>query len=109
MAISEGARVRVISRPVTDEDRKSQRYYEHMAGLVGTVENVYGDDDVAVRVDEETLPEATRVVHLEAGRRLRERFQHEVSEEAKSGLTPEELNFRPTFVILARQRDLEPI
>ena len=38
---AEGDRVRVVTRSVTADDRKANRYYTHMAGLVGKVENAY--------------------------------------------------------------------
>ena len=39
----EGDRVRIKTRPVTEEDRKTNRYFDHMAGLVGTVQNIYSE------------------------------------------------------------------
>lgn len=103
----EGDRVRVVSRPVTDEDRKKNRYYEHMAGLVGTVQNVYGPEQIAVKVDLSGLSEVSRQVHTVAVERMRERFLEKVSEEQKKQLTAEELNFNAHYMLLVQADDLE--
>ena len=51
----EGDRVRVVTREVTAEDRNANRYFSHMAGVVGTVQNVYGKDEIAIKVDPSSL------------------------------------------------------
>ncbi len=107
MTFKSGDRVRVVSREVTADDRKSNRYFEHMAGLVGVIESVYGDDEVAVKVDPEVLTNPAKAVHAEATQRMRDRFISQVSEEARSQLTKEEIEFPANFVILARMVDLE--
>lgn len=104
----EGDRVRIVSRPVLAEDRRTSRYYEHMAGIVGTVQNVYGPEDIAVKADVATTSEVAQVVHREAVRRLREKFLSNVSEEAKSKLSKEELQFDAHYMVLVRSEDLEP-
>lgn len=103
----EGDRVRVVTRKVTDEDRKKNRYFEHMAGLVGTVQNVYAGDEIAVRVDTDTLTQVTRDVHRESTRRMREKFASNISEEQKKQLTKEELEFEPHYMLLVQAADLE--
>lgn len=105
----EGDRVRVITRPVLAEDRRSNRYYEHLAGIEGTVQNVYGPEDIAVKADIPTTSEVAQTVHKEAVRRLREKFLANVSEEAKNKLSKEELNFDAHYMILVRSEDLEPL
>jgi len=103
----EGDRVRVVTRQVLAEDRRSMRYYDHMAGATGTVANVYGPEEVAIEVDKDSIGYVARDVHAEATRRLRRKFLENVSEEAKSKLTPEELNFDAHYVLLVRSEDLE--
>lgn len=105
----EGDRARVISRPVTEEDRKKNRYFEHMAGLVGTIQNVYGDDEIAVRVDPESMTSVTADVHKAANLRMRERFQRDTSEEQKKQLTKEEMDFTANYVVLVQSSDLEKV
>ncbi|MFZ4507840.1 MAG: hypothetical protein ACOYON_09120 [Fimbriimonas sp.] len=104
---SEGDRVRVVERAVTDDDRKKQNYYAHMAGLTGLVQNVYGEDEVSVRIEPVTLGAITADVHRTATTRMREKLLGSLSEEQKKGLTPEELQFDANFVLLVKAADLE--
>jgi ribosomal protein L21E len=103
----EGDRVRIIVRPVTDEDRKKNRYYDHMGGLVGTIQNVYGMDEVAVKIDLSALSEVSLDVHSIAVQRMRDKFLSQTGEEQKKQLTPEELNFGAHYMLLVRNEDLE--
>lgn len=105
----EGDRVRIVSRPVTDEDRKANRYFEHMSGLMGTVQNIYAPDQVAIKVDSDTLTKVSRDVHKMANDRMREKFLNNVSEEQKKQLTNDEINFTANFVLLVRGEDLEKV
>lgn len=105
----EGDVVRVIDRPVTDEDRKANRYFDHMKGLTGTVASVFAEDQIAIRVEGGTLPKVSRDVHKKAVERMRKEFVEKVSEEQKKLLTSEELNFDANFMILARSADLERV
>lgn len=103
----EGDRVKIVHRKVTDEDRKKNTYFDHMAGLTGVIENVYAKDEIAVKIDQDSLSEVTRKVHLEATKRMRQKFVDNVSEEQKKQLTPEELNFSANYVLLVQGADLE--
>lgn len=103
----EGDRVKIVRRKVTDEDRKKGRYFEHMADLKGTIENVYNKEEIAVKIDMECLSEVTQKVHKEATRRMRDKFIGAISEEQKKQLTPEELNFEANYVLLVQGSDLE--
>ncbi|HMO55098.1 MAG TPA: hypothetical protein PJ994_11380, partial [Tepidiformaceae bacterium] len=60
--LKENDRVRIVSRPVTEQDRKANRYYEHMAGQTGTVAAVYGPEEVAVRVDLDQMNDGGRIL-----------------------------------------------
>ena len=90
--------VRVTSRPVTEEDRKSNLYFEHMSGLTGEVMNVYDNDIVAIKVDQTTAPAISLEVHQKAIERMRKKFFDQATEEAKKGLTKEELEFQANFM-----------
>jgi hypothetical protein len=103
----EGDRVCVITRDVTEEDRKKNRYFAHMAGLTGTVQNVYGPEEIAIKVDLDCLSQVSREVHRTAVKRMRERFLSSISEEQKKQLTPEEIDFSAHYVLLLRAEDLE--
>ena len=105
----EGDRVRVVTRPVTEEDRKLNRYFEHMAGLEGTVQNVYGPGEIAIKVDVDSLTHVSQDVHRVAVERMREKFLGSVSEEQKKQLTAEELNFNAHYVLLVQGSDLEKL
>lgn len=103
----EGDRVRVVSRPVTEEDRKSNTYFEHMAGLKGTVEYLYDGALVSVKVDPDSLTPISAKVHKGATENMRERFIKSIGEEQRKTLTSEELNFAVNFNILLSADDLE--
>jgi len=103
----EGDRVRVVTRAVTEEDRKSNRYFDHMAGLVGTVQNIYSDTEIAVKIDEDCLSKITADVQKESTLRMREKFLSNVSEEQKKLLSKEELEFNAHYVQLVQATDLE--
>jgi len=102
----EGDRVKIVERPVTEEDRKKNRYFEHMAGLFGTVQNVYGPDEIAVKIDLESLTDVSAEIHRKSNQRMREKFLKDTSEEQKKQLTPEELNFNAHYMLLVRAEDL---
>lgn len=104
----EGERVRIVDRPVTDEDRKKNRYFDHMANLTGTIQNLYSAEEIAVRVDPDAMSSVTASVHGQAVRRMREKFISSVSEEQRKQLTNEELNFDAHYVLLVRAADIEP-
>ena len=103
----EGDRVKVIARPVTEEDRKKSRYFEHMAGLVGSVQNVYTDDTVAVQVDLDVMGKVSTEVHKTATQRMREKFSAAITEEQRKALTKEEMEFGTHYVLLVQSSDLE--
>lgn len=102
----EGDQVRIVEREATAEDRKNHRYYAHMANLVGTVQNIYAESEIAVRIDPATLTPVTRDVLDTATKRMRERFLDGVSEEQKKLLTKEELEFDVHYMLLCHQDDL---
>lgn len=105
---AEGDRVRVAARAVTADDRKTNRYYSHMAGLVGKIENAYAGDEYAVRIEPDTLSRPSAEVHDLAAKRMHKRVQDEFSEEAKKPFTKEELEFDVHYVLLVQGGDLEP-
>ena len=107
--MKEGDRVRIITRQVTADDRKNGRYYDHMAGLTGTIENKYSDNTYAVSVDKSTLSAITAKVHQTAVLRMRQKFTDSLGEEARKMLSPEELNFDAHFMHLVQESDLELI
>lgn len=106
MKLSEGDRVKIITREVTEEDKKTNRYYDHMAGLTGTVQNIYGEHEIAVQVDVDTLSKVSRSVHTEATLRMRNKLFEALSEVQRKELTKEELEFDTHFMLLCDSADL---
>ncbi len=106
---NEGNHVRIIERPATTGDRKTNRYFEHMAGLTGTIQNIYSTDEIAVKIDLESLSEVAADVHTKSVKRMREKFLSSISEEQKGKLTSEELNFSAHYVLLVKSVDLESV
>lgn len=109
MAFEKGNKVQIIERDVTEEDKKSGRYYSHMSGLRGTIQNIYSEDEVAVKVDIDSLDKIIAGVHKEASMRMRQKFLGAISEEQKSMLSSEELNFTPHYMLLVKSSDLQKI
>ncbi len=107
--LKEGDRVRIITRPVTEEDRKVHMFFEHMQGMVGVISNHYGKDEVAVTIDIDSLIDIPKDVHKVATDRIRTKFAENTNEEIKKLLSKEEQNFTPNYVLLVREQDLEKI
>lgn len=107
--VKEGDRVRVVTRELTEQDKKVYGFFDHMQGLTGTVENVYSNNEVAVKVELGVLPKIPADVHKEATKRMRERFSDNVGEEARKSLSKEELEFVPHYMLLVRSEDLEKV
>ncbi len=103
----EGDVVRVVTRPVTEDDRKTNRYFQHMAGLSGKVTNVYADNRFAIQVDMASVGSVVSEVHKASTLRMRDRFAQTASEEQKKALSKEELEFTPNYVLLVEEADLE--
>jgi len=102
-----GDRVRVVTRPVTQEDRTKNRYFDHMAGLVGTVQQVYSDTEVAIEVEPDSMTKVSLDVQKTATVRMRDKFLSQISEEQKKQFTKEELDFDAHYVVLVDNKDLE--
>lgn len=109
MKLKEGDRVRILSRETTEDDRKNRRYYPHMAGLSGTVQNIYSGEEVAVRIDETALSKISAEVHTEATSRMRAKLVESISEVQRKELTKEELEFDTHFMLLFDAKDLEKL
>jgi hypothetical protein len=103
----EGDKVKVKKRPATPEDSAVTSYYEHMGGLTGVIENYYSDQEIAVKVDLDALPDVAKRVHKDATKRMRQKFEDSISNEQKGQLSNEELKFTPHYMLLVRAQDLE--
>ncbi|MER3414438.1 MAG: hypothetical protein C4341_09475 [Armatimonadota bacterium] len=103
-----GDRVKVRKREATDADREGCTYFEHLAGLTGTVRNVFSQDEVAVSIDFSSMQDGMLKAHTEAVKRMRAKFLAGLSEEQRRSLSPEEKHFFANYVILVKGSDLEP-
>jgi ribosomal protein L21E len=95
MKYKEGDKVQIVAREVTDKDKKDRRYYSHMAGLTGTVQNIYSESELAVRIDTAGLTKASK-----------DTLNKNISEVQKKELTSEELEFDTHFMLLVHSEDL---
>lgn len=103
-----GDRVKVRQRKATEADRQDLTYFEHLAGLTGTVRNVFNQDEIAVSIDFASMPEGMLKAHTEAVKRMRAKFLGSLSEEQRRSLSPEEKRLSANYVILLKGSDLEP-
>ncbi len=107
--ISEGDRVEVITRDLTSQDAKVHAFFGHLFGLKGVVQSIYSPEEVAIKVDLDSLTAQAKAVHSEATKRMRTKFIENTGEEARKPFTKEELDFTPNFVILVKETDLAKI
>lgn len=107
--IKEGDRVEVVTRELTSQDAKVHAFFGHLFGLKGTVQSVYSQDEVAVKIELDSLSAQALKVHTEATKRMRAKFVENTGEEARKPFTKDELDFVPNFVILVKETDLAVI
>jgi hypothetical protein len=103
----EGDLVKVKTEGMSGEERAMHGIYDYMLNLRGTVENHYGVNEVAVKIDLDSLPPIARQVHTVASQRMRDKFAESVGEEQRKMLSKDELEFVPNYVILVREADLD--
>lgn len=101
-----GDRVKIVEREVNREDRQSFLYFRHMAGLTGTVQNYYGEDEVAVKIDPDNFTDTISATHKEAVKRMRAKFLDSLGEEQKRRLSKEERRFDAHHILLIHADDL---
>jgi len=105
--IKQGSRVRVVTRAATTEDSRTGLYYPHFAGLTGTVQHVYEQDEIAVEVEPEALTAEVRARHASVRDQMKTKWLDGLSEEGRSKLTDREKDFRLRYVIVVASKDLE--
>jgi ribosomal protein L21E len=107
--LSEGDRVRIVTRDQNDEDEKSGMYYNHYAGLTGIVQKVYSKQEVSVDVELESLTREIRKRHEDVRDQMKTKWLDGLSEEGRGKLTEREKDFTLRYVILVAMSDLEKI
>lgn len=105
----QGDRVRILAREPTPEDLKNQTYFAHYGGLTGTIQKVYSDQEIAVQVDLESLPDDIRSRHMDVRDQMKTKWLEGLSEEGKSHLTEREKDFNLRYVVLVHGKDLEKL
>lgn len=106
--LAEGDRVRVKDREQVAADIKSQLFYEHYRGLVGTVAKIYQDGTASVDVDQQALTKEVSKRHDETASGIKQRWLDGMSEEGRGKLTATEKQFNLRYTILLATADLEP-
>ena len=103
----EDDRVRIVSREQTEDDQKTGIYYNHYAGLTGTVQKVYSKSEVTVDIELESLTREIRKRHDEVRDQMKTKWLDGLSEEGRSKLTEREKDFTLRYVVLVKMDDLE--
>jgi len=103
-----GDRVRIKTREVTTTDLESGYYFRHYGGMEGEVARVFADD-IAVRMERESLGPDVRKMHEHIEQRVKDKFLTGLSEEGRKRLSPEERSVNLNFVVLVHPADLEPL
>ena len=106
-ALKEGDRVRILSRPPTEEDAKSGTYFAHYAGLTGSIQKVYNKLEVAVEVEHDSLTRDIRKRHEDVRDQMKTKWLEGLSEEGRGKLTEREKDFNLRYVVLVPMADLE--
>lgn len=106
-AFTEGQRVEIVSREASEEDTKSGMFYNFFSGLTGTVQKVYPTDEIAVEIEQASLPEAAATRHHDIQESMKSRWLDNLSEEAKNRLTDAEKDFQLRYTLLVHAKDLK--
>jgi ribosomal protein L21E len=102
----EGDRVGIIDREANADDVKSGLFYNHFRGLTGTIQKIYATDEVAVEVEQDSLPEALATRHLDVQLQMKTKWMDGLSEEARNRLSEQERDFRLRYTVLVTLSDL---
>lgn len=105
--IKAGDLVRISDRQATAQDVKSGLFYSHYRGLVGSVRKVYRNDEVAVEIETDALPEDVWKRHMQTRDQMRQRWLEGLSDDVRRKLSPEQKDFALRYVVLVSARDLE--
>ncbi len=106
-ALKEGERVEIVDREADADDVKSGMFYNFFRGLTGTVQKVYATDEIAVEIEQESLPDAVANRHTDVQESMKTRWLDGLSEEAKNRLTDKERDFRLRYTLLVHAKDLK--
>ena len=106
-ALKEGERVEIVDREANADDVKSGMFYNFFRGLTGTVQKVYATDEIAVEIEQESLPDAVANRHTDVQENMKSRWLDGLSEEGRNRLTDKERDFRLRYTLLVHAKDLK--
>ena len=102
----EGTRVRIADREATAEDMKSGMFHNHFRGLTGVVQKYYASDEVAIEVDQDTLPEEMAARHRSMQDRRKSEWMTGLSDAERNRLTDKEREFRWRYCVVVSANDV---
>ena len=105
--IKAGYPVKITDRQATAQDFKSGLFFSHYRGLIGSVHKVYKNDEVAVEIETDALPEDVWKRHMQTRDQMRQRWLESLSDDARRKLTPEQKDFTLRYIVLVSTRDVE--
>ena len=104
--LKEGNQVTFADREATAEDAKSQLFYDFYRGLTGKILKVYPTDEIAVEIDQDSLPSEVALRHREMQAAEMKKWLDGLSEEGRNRLTPKERDFKLRYSLLVSANDL---
>ena len=104
--LAAGDTVRLSDREATAADVKSQLFFPHYRGLVGTIIKTYPDGTANVHVLSESLPSEIRTRHQAGTDAMRQKWLDGLSDESRNKLSSSEKKFSLRYHLLVALEDL---
>lgn len=104
--LTAGDPVVLADREVVAADLKSQLFYQHYRGLVGTIAKIYDDGTAAVTIDPASLTDEMRTRHTAGSDAQRKKWLDSLSDEARNRLSAAEKQFSLRYTVLVATSDL---
>ena len=108
LELAAGDTVRLSDREANAADVKSQLFFPHYRGLVGTIIKTYPDGTANVHVQAESLPSEIRARHLTGTDAMRQKWLDGLSDESRNKLSASEKKFSLRYHLLVALEDLSP-
>ena len=109
MSFKIGDKVIINTREVTPEDIESKLYYQHFAGLKGTVVKIYDGENCVLDIDRTSLPKDILKRHIEIEDLEKKRWLEGLSDEIRRGLTAEQKKYTLAYTVLINEKDLSSL
>ncbi len=104
--LAAGDVVRLSDREANAADVKSQLFFPHYRGLVGTIIKTYPDGTANIHVSSESLPAEIRTRHLAGTDAMRQKWLDGLSDESRNKLSSSEKKFSLRYHLLVALEDL---